>query len=64
VTADTAVDLSRAATMIELGRHDEATRLLATVVAAAPDSSRGWCLLSRAHLGAGRPASGTWPTRR
>ena len=42
--------------MIELGRYDEAARLLATVVAAAPDSSRGWCLLSRAHLGAGRPA--------
>jgi hypothetical protein len=29
----TGVDLSRAATMIELGRYDEAARLLAVVVA-------------------------------
>ena len=64
MTADTAVDLSRAATMIELGRHEEATRLLASVVAAAPDSSRGWCLLSRAHLGAGRPAEAVTAARR
>jgi len=64
VTADTAVDLSRAATMIELGRHDEATSLLATVVAADPDGSRGWCLLSRAHLGAGRGAEALAAARR
>ena len=48
-----AADLSRAATMIELGRYDDAARLLAAVLASAPDSSRGWCLLARARLGAG-----------
>ena len=50
------VELSRASTMIELGRYGDAARLLAAVLAAAPDSSRGWCLLSRAHLGNGEPS--------
>ena len=64
MTADTAIELGRAATMIELGRHDEATRLLAGVVAASPDSARGWCLMSRAHLGAGRGAEAVTAARR
>ena len=53
-TSDT-TQLSRAGLMIELGRFADATRLLAAVLAAAPDSCRGWCLLSRAHLGNGQP---------
>jgi tetratricopeptide (TPR) repeat protein len=48
-----AADLSRASAMIDLGRYDEAASLLAGVLAGAPASSRGWCLLSRAHLGGG-----------
>lgn len=39
--------------MIDLGRYGDAASLLAGVLASAPASSRGWCLLSRAHLGAG-----------
>jgi tetratricopeptide (TPR) repeat protein len=46
-------DLSRASAMIDLGRYDDAASLLASVLASSPASSRGWCLLSRAHLGAG-----------
>ena len=46
-------DLSRASVMIDLGRYRDAARLLATVLAGSPASSRGWCLLSRAHLGDG-----------
>ena len=61
---DTGVDLSRAATMIELGRYDEAAALLAVIVAAAPDTGRAWSLLSRAHLGAGRGAEAVLAARR
>jgi tetratricopeptide (TPR) repeat protein len=46
-------DLSRASVMIDLGRYGDAASLLASVVASSPDSSRAWCLLSRAHLGDG-----------
>jgi tetratricopeptide (TPR) repeat protein len=46
-------DLSRASVMIDLGRYGAAASLLASVLASSPDSGRGWCLLSRAHLGAG-----------
>jgi len=55
MTASDTTELSRAGLMIELGRFADATRLLAAVLAAAPDSCRGWCLLSRAHLGNGQP---------
>jgi tetratricopeptide (TPR) repeat protein len=64
VTASPAVELSRAATMIELGRFDEAAALLAAIVAAAPDAARAWCLLARAHLGAGRGAEAVRAARR
>jgi Flp pilus assembly protein TadD len=64
VTTDTAVGLNRAATMIELGRYDEAASLLAGMVATAPDAPRGWSLLSRAHLGAGRAAEAVQAARR
>jgi tetratricopeptide (TPR) repeat protein len=47
-------ELARAATMLDLGRYEEASTLLARVVAAEPDSSRAWCLFARAHLGADR----------
>ena len=40
--------------MLDLGRYDEATALLARVVSADPESSRAWCLFARAHLGAER----------
>lgn len=56
MTSEQGVDLSRASLMIELGRHGAAARLLSSVLAADPDSSRGWCLLSRAHLGNGELA--------
>jgi tetratricopeptide (TPR) repeat protein len=64
MSADTAVELSRAATMIELSRYDEAVGLLAVVVAAAPDTARAWSLLSRAHLGAGHAAEALHAARR
>ncbi len=48
-----AADLSRASVMIDLGRYRDAASLLAGVLASSPASSRGWCLLSRAHLGDG-----------
>jgi tetratricopeptide (TPR) repeat protein len=51
---ETMVELTRATTMLDLGRYDEASSLLARVVAAEPESSRAWCLFARAHLGAGR----------
>jgi tetratricopeptide (TPR) repeat protein len=47
-------ELARASTMLDIGRCDEATALVARVVAAEPDSSRAWCLLARAHLGTKR----------
>ena len=42
--------------MLDLGRYEEASSLLARVVSAEPDSSRAWCLFARAHLGADRYA--------
>lgn len=47
-------ELARAATMLDLGRYEEASTMLARVVSAEPGSSRAWCLFARAHLGAGR----------
>jgi len=64
VSADTAVELSRAATMIELGHYDEAVGLLSVVVATEPDAARAWSLLSRAHLGAGRAGEALQAARR
>jgi tetratricopeptide (TPR) repeat protein len=40
--------------MLDLGRYEEASALLARVVSAEPGSGRAWCLLARAHLGAER----------
>lgn len=51
---ETIPELSRATTMLDLGKYEEASSLLARVVAADPGSSRAWCLFARAHLGAGR----------
>jgi tetratricopeptide (TPR) repeat protein len=47
-------ELARAATMLDLGRYDEASTLLARLVSAEPGSSRAWCLFARAHLGSDR----------
>jgi tetratricopeptide (TPR) repeat protein len=47
-------ELARAATMLDLGRYDEASTLLARLVSADPGSGRAWCLFARAHLGADR----------
>jgi tetratricopeptide (TPR) repeat protein len=47
-------ELSRASAMLDVRRFDEATTLLARVVAAEPESSRAWCLMARAHLGTDR----------
>jgi predicted Zn-dependent protease len=46
-------DLNRASVMVDLGRYGDAASLLGCVLASSPGSSRGWCLLSRAHLGSG-----------
>ena len=40
--------------MLDLGRYDEASTLLARLVSAEPGSGRAWCLFARAHLGADR----------
>lgn len=58
------VELSRARLMIDLGRFADAARLLASVLSAAPDNCRGWCLLARAHLGNGEPAEAIAAARR
>jgi tetratricopeptide (TPR) repeat protein len=49
----TQAELVRASTMIDIGRYDDAATVLAHIVAAAPDSARAWCLMSRAQLGRG-----------
>jgi tetratricopeptide (TPR) repeat protein len=64
MTASDRTELSRAGLMIELGRFADAARLLAAVLAAAPDSCRGWCLLSRAHLGNSQPDEALAAARR
>ena len=47
-------ELARAQTMLDLGRYEEASTLLARLVSAEPGSGRAWCLFARAHLGADR----------
>src|SRR5260370_1162171 len=42
--------------MLDVRRFDEASELLTRVVSAEPESSRAWCLMARAHLGADRYA--------
>lgn len=56
MTDQQAAELNRVGVMIDLGRYGDATRLASSVLAGFPDSSRGWCLLSRAHLGGGNAA--------
>jgi tetratricopeptide (TPR) repeat protein len=64
MTGEQALQLNRASVLIELGRHGDAARLLSSLLAADPDSCRGWCLLSRAHLGNGEPADAVTAARR
>src|SRR6204780_5632132 len=40
--------------MLDVRRFDEASQLLARIVAAEPESSRAWCLMAPAPLGADR----------
>jgi tetratricopeptide (TPR) repeat protein len=47
-------ELARASAMLDVKRYDEASGLLARIVAAEPENSRAWCLMARAHLGADR----------
>src|ERR1700692_1295891 len=42
--------------MLDLGRYDEASTLLARLVSADPGSGRAGCLFARAHPGADRYA--------
>jgi tetratricopeptide (TPR) repeat protein len=46
--------LARARVMLDLKRHDEAAGVLGPVLAADPGNSAAWCLLTLAHIGAGR----------
>jgi predicted Zn-dependent protease len=52
-------ELARASAMLDVKRFDEASELLARVVSAEPESSRAWCLMARAHLGADRYTDAT-----
>ena len=57
-------DLARASAMLDVRRFREASELLARVVSAEPESSRAWCLMARAHLGADRYADAVTAARR
>jgi tetratricopeptide (TPR) repeat protein len=57
-------ELARASAMLDVRRFREASELLARVVAAEPESSRAWCLMARAHLGADRYADAVTAARR
>jgi tetratricopeptide (TPR) repeat protein len=57
-------ELARASAMLDVRRFDEAAELLARVVSAEPESSRAWCLMARAHLGADRHAEAVSAARR
>ena len=48
--------LAEARVLLDVKRYDEAASLLARTVAAEPDNSEAWCLLTAAHLGAARHA--------
>src|ERR1700759_278427 len=47
-------ELARADAMLDMKRYDQACGVLARLGAAEPENARAWCLLARAHLGAGR----------
>ena len=64
MTAASSADVSRASTMIELGRFAEAIRALTAMVAASPHDGRAWCLLARAQLGNGSPGAAVRAARR
>src|ERR1700744_3052933 len=48
-------ELARADAMLDMKRYDQACGVLSRLGAAEPENARAWCLLARAHLGAGRP---------
>ena len=56
VEAGLGPQLARADALLQLGRSDEARRLLEPLAADHPDSTRLWCLLSLASLNGERPA--------
>jgi tetratricopeptide (TPR) repeat protein len=51
---ETAQGLARAQRMLDLKRYDEAASLLAALLAEEPGNGPALCLLTQAHLGAGR----------
>jgi tetratricopeptide (TPR) repeat protein len=57
-------ELARASAMLDVRRFREASELLARVVSSEPESSRAWCLMARAHLGADRYADAVTAARR
>lgn len=64
MTTGTGAEVTRATTMIDLGRYDEAIRLLARLVATEPENGRAWCLLARAQIGSGSQAGAVTAARR
>ena len=57
-------DITRAATLVDEGRHDEAIALLEAVLAAAPDDPVALYHLGSAHDSAGHEAEAVEPYRR
>jgi hypothetical protein len=51
---ETAQGLARAQRMLDLKRYGEAASLLAAILAEEPGNGTALCLLTQAHLGAGR----------
>jgi len=49
MSVDVADDLNRVDALIDVNRPDEALALVTSVLAAAPDSARAYCLLARCH---------------
>src|ERR1700753_4420210 len=47
-------EVARADAMRDMKRYAQACGVLARLVATEPENARYWCLLARAHLGAGR----------
>jgi Flp pilus assembly protein TadD len=46
---------ARAATLIDMGRHQAALDLLSQVVGSDPSNIRSWCLMANCHLGLSQP---------
>lgn len=64
LTPDSYSDMQRVAYLIDVGRHQQAVQAAERALAADPNQTWAWCLMSQAHLGLGEDQAALDAARR